>query len=63
MIYTKTVWGMGTLVKEGFRSEIEELGVGGIWGGAICGPVNFGAVKVSKEKAVRPMCDELIEGT
>ncbi len=32
LIYTKSGWDMDTLVKEEFRSEIEELGVGGIWG-------------------------------
>ncbi len=32
-------------------------------GRRIRGPVNFGAVKVSKKKAVRAMCDGLCMGT
>ncbi len=31
--------------------------------GRICGPVNFGAVKVSKEIAIEAMCNEFSEGT
>ncbi len=63
MIYTKTGWGMDTLVEEGFRSEIEELGVGGICRGRICGPVNFGTIKTSKEKAVGAVCDKFGKDT
>ncbi len=32
-------------------------------GGGICGPVNFGTIKITKEKAVGTMCDKFRGGT
>ncbi len=32
-------------------------------GGRMCGPVNFWTIKITKEKAVREMCDKFSEGT
>ncbi len=54
---------MDTLVYKEFRSEIKELGVGGIWRGRICDLVNFLAVKISKEKVVGALYDEFSKGT